>query len=201
MSSTASPYGLRPIRRVDGLPYAGQMRQVKIASGYATSIFIGDIVAVHTDGTIVLVNQAGTNAAPFPAGTLGVFMGYMAGGDPTNPIFTPVGINWKSGTVDANAMAFVVDDPNVAFLAQANGALAQADLHTNIGISYPGDVTGFVKSGVALDTATKAATDTIALKVIDFYTGPGSKVGDAYTDVIVKFNPKSHAYLNGTGVA
>ena len=43
-------------------------------------------------------------------------------------------------------------------------------------------------------------TDTIAFKIIDFVNSTTSSVGDAKTDVLVKFNPKSHAYSNGTGI-
>ena len=38
-----------------------------------------------------------------------------------------------------------------------------------------------------------------AIQIIDFVDGPDSSVGDAYTDVIVKFNV-GHQYLNTTGI-
>jgi hypothetical protein len=75
MARTATPYGLRPINLIGGQSFAGSTRQLKIASGYAANIFFGDIVAIAVDGTIVKVTTVGTNAAPFPAGTVGVFMG------------------------------------------------------------------------------------------------------------------------------
>jgi hypothetical protein len=36
---------------------------------------------------------------------------------------------------------------------------------------------------------------------VDFVDSTTSTVGDAYTDVLVKFNPSSHAYTAGLGVA
>jgi hypothetical protein len=42
------------------------------------------------------------------------------------------------------------------------------------------------------------ATATKAFKVIGFVTRPGSTIGDAYTDVLVKINSPYHQY--GTGI-
>lgn len=196
MASTQGAYGLRPVRRVDGLPYAGQMRSLKIASGYATSIYVGDLVAVGTDGTIQRVSATDT----MPAGTVGVFMGVTLTASSTDGILGPNSDIWHAGTVDANATAFVVDDPNVEFLIQANGTLAQTAMHSNFAIVQPG-TNGPYRSGIALDASSAAVTATLPFKLIDFFTGPDSKPGDAYTDVIVRFNPGSHAYLTATGVA
>jgi hypothetical protein len=37
--------------------------------------------------------------------------------------------------------------------------------------------------------------------LVGFVNGPFSAVGDAYTDVLVKFNIAQHSYTNATGVA
>jgi len=47
-----APYGLQPINRVDGLPYAGAIRQIPIASTYNRAIYNGDIVNIVAGGTI-----------------------------------------------------------------------------------------------------------------------------------------------------
>ena len=39
--------------------------------------------------------------------------------------------NWPTGTVAADAQAYIVDDPDVVFMAQADGAVTQADLGQN----------------------------------------------------------------------
>ena len=52
MATTATPYGLRPINEVSGLPYAGATRKLPIASGYGTNIFYGSIVIINATGTI-----------------------------------------------------------------------------------------------------------------------------------------------------
>jgi hypothetical protein len=132
MASAATPYGLRPVNLIGGLPYAGSTRQIKIASGYALNIYTGSIVIIVTAGTIeaAVTPVVGSAANPLPAGTVGVFVGCTY----TDPnlkykIFSQY---WPTGTVAADAMAYVVDDPNVLFQAQSAGSLVQAELGSNV---------------------------------------------------------------------
>ena len=46
-------YGFKPINRIDGLPYAGAIRQIPIAAAYATAILNGDTVAIDSTGYLV----------------------------------------------------------------------------------------------------------------------------------------------------
>ena len=46
--TVSAPYGLRAVNRVDGLPYAGAIRQIPIASTYNTAIYNGDIARIVT---------------------------------------------------------------------------------------------------------------------------------------------------------
>ena len=198
MATSAAPYGLRPVNLIGGRPYAGSTRAIKIASGYAANIFNGDIVQVHTDGTITKVTNVGTNADPFPAGTVGIFVG-CAYTDSVSGLRTQN--YWPSGTVASDAIAYVVDDPNALFMIQADASIAQAGLHSNYGVNQTAGSTATGNSRISLDVATAATTATIAFKVVDFVESTSSTAGDAYTDVIVKFNPSSHAYTAGLGVA
>lgn len=70
MASTASPYGLRAVNELGGLPYAGSTRTFLInPAGYAANIFNGSIVRVATTGYLELVTTNGDDSTPFPAGT------------------------------------------------------------------------------------------------------------------------------------
>ena len=75
MSATATPYGFKPVNEIGGLPYAGSTRQIKIASSYGSNIFYGQVVSIVAAGTIEVVTTNGNNSTPFPAGTVGVFVG------------------------------------------------------------------------------------------------------------------------------
>jgi hypothetical protein len=199
MATVSAPYGLRPINLIGGQQFAGSTRQIKIASGYAANIFFGDIVAIHTDGTIVKVTTLGTNADPFPAGTVGVFLG-CAYTSPSLGYFLNSQY-WPTGTVASDAMAYICDDPDTLFQIQADAAVTQTMLGSNFGVNQTAGSTTTGDSKVSLDVATRATTNTVALRLVDFVNGPFSTVGDAFTDCIVKFNFGIHTYYNGTGVA
>jgi len=201
MATTATPYGLRPINEVSGLPYAGATRKLPIASGFATNIFYGSVVVIAANGTIQLMTDVGSAADPFPAGTIGVFMGCSY----TDAVMGFVNRQfWPANQVAGDALAFIVDDPDVAFQVQGDNTMAQATLGMNAPLSnVQSGTTGSTATGnsnVALD-ATTAATTGIAFRVVDFINAPGSAVGDAFTDVVVKFNPGSHSYTSNTGTA
>ena len=201
MATPATPYGLRPINEVSGTPYAGATRKLPIASGYGTNIFYGSVVVIAADGTIQLMTDIGSQADQFPVGTIGVFMG-CSYTDATMGFVNRQ--SWPANQVANDALAFIVDDPNVAFQVQADGAVAQAALGRNAPLAnVQSTTTGSTLTGnsnVALD-ATVASTSGIAFRIVDFVNAPGSAVGDAFTDVIVKFNPVAHSYTNPTGTA
>ncbi len=49
--------------------------------------------------------------------------------------------------------------------------------------------------------ATTVATATVAFRVVDFVDSPTSTVGDAFTDLLLKFNAGIHSYDRGLGTA
>lgn len=201
MSSTASPYGLKAVNLIGGLPFAGSTRQIKIASGYASNIFNGSVVAIVTAGTVEQVTTTGDELSAFPAGTVGVFVGCQY----TNPTTKQLQFAqyWPSGTVASDAMAFVVDDPNALFQVQADGSLAQSALGSNVVLANAQSTsTGSTTTGnsnVAI-SATTSVTSGDAFRIVDFVNSTTSSVGDAFTDVLVKFNPVAHSYSNPTGI-
>ena len=201
MASSAAPYGLKPLNLIGGQPYAGSTRQIKIASGYGTNIFNGSIVAIVAGGTIEIVTTNGDDSTTFPAGTVGVFVGCTYT-DPNSKqkLFSQY---WPASTVASDAMAYIVDDPDCLFQVQADGAVTQADLGQNVHLAeVQSTSTGSTTTGnsdIAV-SATTAATATWAFRIVDFVDAPGSSIGDAATDLIVKFNPGQHSYTNQTGI-
>jgi hypothetical protein len=186
MATTASPYGLKAVNHIGGTPYAGSTRLLPIASGYGTNIYNGSVVAIVAAGTIEIVTDLGNNADQFPAGVIGVFVGCTY----TDPNLGTVVFrnNFPTGTVADDIQAYVVDDPDVIFMAQADGAVTQADLGQN---------TNFA---AVQSTTTGDTTSTIAFRIVDFVDSPTSTVGDAFTDLLIKFNGVNHSYNNPTGI-
>ena len=199
MATTATPYGFKPLNHIGGTPYAGAVRHIKIASGFGTNIFNGSVVGLVAAGTIEVVTDIGSNADQFPAGVIGVFVGCTYT-DPTskNKTFSN---HWPTGTVASDAMAYVVDDPQVLFQVQADATVAQTALGANAPLAaVQSTSTGDTTTGnstTALD-ADEVTTATVAFRIVDFVESPDSTVGDAFTDLIVKLNAGQHSYENST---
>ena len=206
MASTASPYGLRPIKRVDGMPYAGAISQYLIdPAGEATNLFYGQVVHIGADGYIALSTATGadgtTNALPTGTtltGSIGVFVGceYVnAQGQLLHSQYYPSGYAAPSGT---EIKAYVIDDPNVLFQVQLDGTIDQSDIGANTFFAAAQSTsTGSTRSGVsnsALDATT--VTTTAAFRIV----APVSPITDAYPDVLVKFNPGYHSLTNAVGL-
>ena len=202
MAAVAAPYGLRAVNHLGGTPYAGSTRMYPIGTGLAQNIYYGDVVNVLATGLLTqsqTTGAAGVGTA-FLAGTVGVFVGCTYTDPGSNQVVFRQ--NWPTGTVTADAQAYVVDDPGAIFQIQANGTLAQAALGAcAFFAAAQGAATGNLLSGnstTALSNAVTVAQD--AFKIVGFVDSPTSTVGDLFTDVLVKFNPVAHAYTSGVGI-
>ena len=194
MAKTATPYGLKAVNHVGGTPYAGSTRLLPIASGYASNLFNGQVVQIETDGTVGLVGT-------FGEGVIGVFVGCTY----TDPNTQQLTFNnmWPTGLVASDAKAYVIDDPDVVFMAQADGSVTQADLGQNTDFAAAQSTsTGVLINGNSTSavSATTAATATLPFRIVDFVDSPTSTVGDEFTDVLIKFNDEIHSYNNPLGV-
>lgn len=204
MATTAAPYGLKPVKRADGLPYAGAMSQYLIdPAGEATNIFNGQVVIIGADGYIALSTASGAdlttnNLGGSGVGAIGVFMGceYVnAQGQVIHSQYYPSGYAAPAGT---QIKAYVVDDPNVLFQAQLDGTGAQTIIGTNTTFAaVQSTSTGNTATGnstTALDATV--ATTAKAFRIVAHVSDPS----DAYPDVLVKFNPGAHSFTNAVGL-
>ena len=208
MASTAAPYGLRPVNLIGGQPYAGSTRLIKINNAYGSNIFYGQPVSVNASGVVIAETGTTTVAA---TGVVGVFVGCTYT-DP-NLKYKVFKQYWPSGTVATDAYAYVVDDPDVVMQAQAGGSITQADLGANIALGTSSGDTATGNSTTPLG-ASASQTATLPLRIVGF--ADNSAIGDAYTDILVKWNMPAavssnasnaavtmtygHAYMNPTGV-
>jgi len=200
MATTASPYGLRPVNRVDGMPYAGATQTFLInPAGTATNLFYGQVVLINADGYIALATATGAdittnNLGGNGVGAIGVFVGceYVnAQGQVINAQYYPSG---TTGVVTAK----VITDPNVVFQAQLDGSGAQTVLGTNTFFAAAQSTsTGSIQTGNSTSALeSTVVTTAAAFRIVGFASTPG----DAFTDVLVKFNPSAHSYLNNVGL-
>lgn len=208
MASTAAPYGLRPVNLIGGQPYAGSTRLIKIANAYASNIFYGQPVSINASGVVIAETGTSNVAA---TGVVGVFVGCTYT-DP-NLKYKVFKQYWPTGTVATDAYAYVVDDPDVVMQAQAGGSITQADLGANIALGTSSGDTATGNSTTPLGSSA-SQTATLPLRIVGFVDN--SAIGDAYTDILVKWNAPyalssansnatitmvyGHAYQNPTGV-
>jgi len=206
MATTAAPYGLKPVKRADGLPYSGATSQYLIdPAGEATNLFNGQVVHIGADGYIALSDATGadgtTNALPTGTtltGSLGVFVGceYVnAQGQVIFSQYYPSGTAAPTGT---SIKAYVVDDPNVLFQVQLDGTADQSDIGANTFFAAAQSTsTGNTATGnstSAMDATT--VTTTAAFRIVSAV----SPIGDAFPDVLVKFNPGYSSMTNAVGL-
>ena len=205
MATTAAPYGLKPVKRADGMPYAGATSQYLIdPAGEATNLFYGQVVIIGADGYIALATGTGADltsnsiSGTSGVGAIGVFVGceYVnAQGQVLHAQYYPSGYAAPTGTA---IKAYVVDDPNVLFQAQLDGSGAQTIIGTNTFFAAAQSTsTGSTATGnstSALDATVQTAA--AAFRVVA-HVSPAS---DAYPDVLVKFNPGAHQMTNNVGL-
>ena len=192
MATTATPMGAEPTDTLSASgSFTGKVRHIKVASGYGTAIFYGDFVKLVNTGTV----EKDTGTATLTP--VGVFVG-CAFTSPTTGELT-FSQTFPASTAASDIVAYVVDDPNVLMRMQSDEAIAQTGLGNNVAVVQTAGSTSIGRSKNAVDGSSIATTNTLPLRIIDFVDGPTSAVGDAFTDVIVKFNA-GHQYSNTTGV-
>ena len=200
MATTAAPYGLRPINRIDGTPYAGATSQFLIdPAGEGTNLFYGQVVIIGSDGYIALATTTGSdittnNLGGSGIGAIGVFVGASYINAQGQQIY---GQYYPSGTTGV-VTAYVITDPFVTFQAQLSGSGAQTVLGTNTFFTaVQSTSTGSTSTGnstSSLSASVQAAA--AAFRIVGFVSTPG----DAFTDVLVKFNPSAHSFTNNVGL-
>jgi hypothetical protein len=200
--TVSKTYGLKPINRLDGLPYAGAIRQIPIAAGYATAIFNGDTVAVDTNGYLI------ANATSNSGDSVGVLVGCSytnSSGQFTNGQYYPA----AQSTSTQLAFGYVVDDPNAVFRVAATSgqttvptAFSRALVGSNVALSINTGTTSTGNSFYGIDGASAGTTATLPIRVVDVVpdtaTGAANVAATTYFEFVVKFN--LHQYTDTTGV-
>lgn len=194
--TVSGPYGLVPVKLLSGTPFVGGVyRQMKIASGYDTTIFFGDAVTIVTGGT---VERDPFDAAMTP---VGVFMGCKYT-DP-NLGYELYSQSFPANTAADDIVAYVADATDLLFKAAVVssgttiGDLALTDIGANVaGVDNTGDSTSGNSRGAISDTS--ATTNTLPFRIVGLVEETKNSSG-GYTEAYVKWNA-GHQYNNTTGV-
>ena len=193
MANVDAPFGLRPVGELGSEIQNGGTTQYRIASGYGTAIYKGDLVILVTaTGTL---NVAGGTSSDI----VGVFNGCFYN-DPTTQ--KPTWSNYYPGSISpsvGNIDAFVYDDPNKLFEIQAEGSLTYAAaVGKNIDTLYTAGATINGQSKVEAKDETPTAASK-QLRIIGPSRDPSnSDLASANSNWIVRINES--VYQRATGV-
>jgi hypothetical protein len=194
--TVSAPYGLQPINRIDGMPYAGAIRQIPVAAGFGTAIFDGDTVLINSDG--YLVKSTTTDS--------GNIVGVCLGGQYVNSSGQTVQAQYipaLASTASNLAYAYVVDDPMALFKVAVvtsgttMGTAGRTVVGSNIALVLNAGNTNTGNSAFGATLTGAGTTATIPLRVIDVVPETAT-AADTYTELLVKIN--THQYNNTTGV-
>jgi hypothetical protein len=184
MANTNTPRGFVPLRDAGSKPHSGGLEMFYVPASDATALYIGD--PVIKNGSSDTAGVAAVIRATAGAAITGVVQGFM-----------PDGTVNMTGYRAASTAAYVLvnTDPDTLYEIQEDGVggqLAAADIGLNADFIVAAGSAYTKRSGVMLDTSTKATTATLPLKIMGLSQRPGGEFG-AYAKAIVKINVTTEA--------
>lgn len=187
MANADTPFGLRPVAMLSSGAYTGGARVYSVAAGDATAIFIGDLVTLA--GTSQTINGV-VYSDVVQSATGDVFTGVVVG------VLPDVATSTTYRVASTQRLLLVNDDPNAVFeIQEVSGGtpLAANDvgLNANIVVAAGSTVTGY--SGIELNNATEATTNTLDVKIVGFVNRPDNAVGE-HAKWLVRLN--RHRFVN-----
>ena len=171
MANADRPFGLRPVRYLNGSPWNGKSRPYYMTTSSGTALFIGDPVDITGASNTTEVTVIGGN---FPPGTLSTVTHATAGdGNRIVGVVTGVMAANRESTIYREASTArvieVCDDPNVVFQIQddASGTLATTDVGLNANLVSGTGSTATGRSGWELDGTTPSADSSNQLLILN----------------------------------
>lgn len=172
------PGGLKPVRMLDGSPFNGCVDMFCLPSSVATAAFVGDPVKLAGSA-----DAAGVATIDLCAATdtiTGAIVGFADAASMTAGY----------GAASTTRYPLVAHGQDILFEIQEDsdgGALAVADIGLNADIVVAAGSTFTRRSGVELDTSTKATTATLGLRIRGLAQRPDNAIG-TNAKVLVSLN-------------
>ena len=160
MANTDNAFGLKPVQHRNGAPYNGACRIYSTATGDGTAIYIGDPVILS--GTSQTINgQIYSDVDQAATGDVitGVVVGVVA--------VTQDSLRYRAA--NTQRLLMVADDPGLLFeIQEVSGgtALTANDAGLNANIVVGSGSTSTALSGVELNNATEAGTNTLDVHIV-----------------------------------
>lgn len=174
MATTLAAFGLRPSYHPSGV--IRPVRRV-IDPAYTTAIYKGDLVLIVAAGINLAASDSGRGD--------GVFVGCEYTDSTGKRHVSPY---WPGTASCTDIVAYVIEDPDVVFEVQADGAVALTDIGSHAGISSTNG-TGSTATGLSLGALKQSSISTTTenqLVIVDLVPNADNAWGDTYTLVRVK---------------
>ncbi len=191
MANTNAPFGMRPVRYLDGRPYTGHVMRAYIpASDSTAAYFIGDpvtIVGTSTADGVPHVTRATVGTAVTTDRILGCFMGFERDATYDSISRADDTARYCLVTVGEDLLYEMQEDGNMGITA--TGGTCQ--IIAGSGNTYTGS------SGFLIDSSEAAQTATDQLLIIAPVERPDNDPASSYAKWLVKIN----MYCYAPGVA
>lgn len=187
MANVDTPFGLRPVRYVSGAPYNGAVEMYSVAAGDSTAILIGDpVILAGTSQTIDGRVYRDVVRAATGDKITGAVVGVKA--------VTSASLIYRAASTQR--ILLVATDPDLLFeIQEVSGGTAltanDAGLNADFVVASGSTDTGL--SGVELNNASEATTNTLDLKIIEPVAKPDNEIGE-HCKWLVMIN--RHQYAN-----
>ena len=157
MANTNAPFGFRPIRRLDGAAWSGNLTQKKMQNN-AGACNRGDVMKTLADGTVAVSTVGASNA------NIGVCDGFRY---LSSALGYPIWTNyWPGAGAIGLVDVFIIDDPLVVYeVMAATGPITAADVGANAEFTVTASTTGFSKWSLTAPSIA-AGSDIMPWKVI-----------------------------------
>jgi len=183
MANISRPNGYRPVKHLSGAPWNGQTQYFAILASNAVATGVGDLVMLDGAADANGVPSVGRVTNGSTSVPVGVVVGFVP--DYSN-LYSPSQYRLASTL----RYAFVCTDPTVVYEAQASGTYGIAtDSGLNAGTTLTAVSTATGISGMQVDLATKATTNTLPVKILGVVQRPDNDVSDTS-------NLKLHVMIN-----
>lgn len=161
----------------------GGLAQYQIANSYGSSIFVGDLVKLATDGTIV---RATTSTDKI----LGAFAGLNIEGQPdfkAKKYFAAGTSAWPGKVLTG----MVISDPHAKYEVQADGSVTAGDVGANFNFVVGSGVAALGLSNSRVEAASRSDTAG-QLKCVGLSPRADNSWADPYPYILVMINEGVH---------
>lgn len=175
MATTSTPIGLRAVYHPSGLV---RTTARTISSGYSSSIYQYQPVAISSTGTVVGIGGTGSLVGAFDG------VEYLDSGT-SRQVYSN---RWPGATVATNIVAYVYDDPAIVYMVSGNGAINETNIGNMAGFDSVQTGSNFTGLSAATLNVNQLNTTSGAMQVLNLALYPDNAWGDTYTLVYVRIS-------------